>query len=141
VGDLVSSFTERLRQLREERGLTQIGLGARFRLSHATINRYELGRRKPDQEMQIQLADFFGVSMDYLLGRSDERAAPVISKAERLGRYPELATILARDRGGSPADLAALPEIMRASGFPEDHIKAVMGIIEALRIAREGQGR
>lgn len=62
---------ERLKKLREAKGLNQQGLAMALGLSQSTISFYETGERKPDLEALIQLADFFGVSIDYLIGRSN----------------------------------------------------------------------
>lgn len=64
---------ERLKLLREEKYLTQEELGKAFNITDATINRYEKGLRQPDTETLKKLADFFNVSVDYLLGRTDIR--------------------------------------------------------------------
>jgi transcriptional regulator with XRE-family HTH domain len=62
---------DRLKKLRETKGLNQQGLAMKLGLSQSTISFYETGERKPDLEALIQLADFFGVSIDYLIGRSN----------------------------------------------------------------------
>ncbi len=67
----------RLRELRKEKGLTTTELGEIIGCSNPTITNYERGYRKPDPEMLIKLADFFGVTVDYLLGREDEAPASV----------------------------------------------------------------
>lgn len=64
---------ERLKQLRLEKSLTQIELAKLFNTSHATINRYEKGVNEPDSETINKFADYFNVSTDYLLGRTDDR--------------------------------------------------------------------
>lgn len=64
---------ERLRSLRLDKKLTQAKLGKMFNISHATINRYENGVHEPDTETIDKLAEFFDVTADYLLGRSDYR--------------------------------------------------------------------
>lgn len=69
----MSTFSGRLRALREERGLTQAEFGARLGLSKQAISTYETGGSSPDKDMLGRMADFFGVSTDYLLGRSDVR--------------------------------------------------------------------
>lgn len=66
---------ERLKKLREEKSLTQIELGKVFNISHSTINRYENGLRQPDNETLISMAGFFNVSVDYLLGITNNRNA------------------------------------------------------------------
>ena len=62
-------FGERLRKLREARGLTQIQLGRIVNVSNTTISQYEADRRTPSHPDIIRkLAEFFGTSMDYLCG-------------------------------------------------------------------------
>lgn len=62
---------ERLRQLRKAKKLTMKELGKKFNLAESTISGYENGIRKPDIELVERFASFFGVSTDYLLGRTD----------------------------------------------------------------------
>jgi len=68
----VSDIGLRLKKLREEKKMTQAELGNKIGVSGATINRYEKGFRQPDPEMLSKIADFFDVSVDYLLGRDDD---------------------------------------------------------------------
>lgn len=68
------SFSERLVSLRKERGLTQKQLAAEMNISELAIQHYEAQRRKPAFDFLISLADFFDVSLDYLVGRSDDPA-------------------------------------------------------------------
>ena len=63
----------RLRQLRKEKNLTQIGLQMQTGIEQALISKYEKGERIPPTETLICLADFFDVSVDYLLERTDRR--------------------------------------------------------------------
>ena len=58
----------RLKELREERGLSQGELGKMFGLSVSTISMYENGKREPGFDTVVKFANFFGVSTDYLLG-------------------------------------------------------------------------
>lgn len=63
----------RIRDLRRESGLSQKQLARKFNLSQQTISSYENCSREPDNETLKQLAAFFKVSVDYLLGQSDVR--------------------------------------------------------------------
>ncbi|MBQ6797590.1 MAG: helix-turn-helix transcriptional regulator [Clostridia bacterium] len=63
----------RLRQLRKEKNLTQIGQQMQTGIEQALISKYEKGERIPPTETLICLADFFDVSVDYLLERTDRR--------------------------------------------------------------------
>ncbi len=63
----------RLKLLREARGLNQQGLAAELNVSQAMISKYELGISEPDISMIRKIAEYFGVSSDYLLEISDEK--------------------------------------------------------------------
>lgn len=65
-------FPERLVTLRKYHNLTQKQLAEKLSLSEVGIQNYESGRRKPAFDMLIALADYFNVSLDYLVGRSDD---------------------------------------------------------------------
>jgi transcriptional regulator with XRE-family HTH domain len=69
----MSIFGERLRKLRESIGINQTDFGAKFNLSHNAIGMYERGSREPNMEKIILFADFFGVSIDYLYGRTNDK--------------------------------------------------------------------
>ena len=66
-------FGERVRQLRQEKGMSQKELGQVVGLSHKAISTIEGGQRSTSIEKLILLARFFSVSPDYLLGLSDKR--------------------------------------------------------------------
>ncbi|MDC0763466.1 helix-turn-helix transcriptional regulator [Brevibacillus sp. AG] len=68
----MTSFGMRLRELREGKDLSQEELGAKFGLGKVTISGYELSKRQPTLELIVGFAEFFGVSTDYLLGRSND---------------------------------------------------------------------
>ena len=69
----MSILGDRLRQLREEGGLLQRELAESLDLSRVAITQYEQGRRVPEVDILTKIADFFMVSVDYLLGRTDVR--------------------------------------------------------------------
>lgn len=62
----------RLRELRKARGISQLKLSMDLSVSQNTISRYESGAREADYDMLIKLADYFHVSIDYLLERTDD---------------------------------------------------------------------
>ena len=64
-------FGERLRELRKMAQLTQDELAQKTGLSRSAISMYEVGRREPDFEQADDLAEFFDVSLLYLLGNTD----------------------------------------------------------------------
>ncbi len=61
----------RIKAIRRERGLTQMKLSELTGIDHALISKYESGGRVPPTEALIAFADVFGVSIDYLVGRTD----------------------------------------------------------------------
>jgi len=63
----------RIKQLRQEKGLTQSQLGSCFNLAESTISLYESEKRSPDYDILRKFALFFDVSVDYLLGFANER--------------------------------------------------------------------
>ena len=65
------SFSERLKELRKAKGLSQKSLGEAVGLSKRGIQNYELEANKPTSDIITKLADYFDVSTDYLLGCSD----------------------------------------------------------------------
>lgn len=67
-------FAQRLRELREEKQITQKSLAEILGLSsRSTIANYEQNDREPDYETLIKIAKYFEVSLDYLLGQTDKR--------------------------------------------------------------------
>lgn len=59
----------RLREIRKSKRLTQAQVAEGVNCSTPTYSRYENGKRQPPLDMILRLADFFGVSLDYLFGR------------------------------------------------------------------------
>ena len=61
----------RLRELRKKRKISQLKLALDLNMNQNTISRYETMEREADYETLIKLADYFGVTIDYLLGREE----------------------------------------------------------------------
>ncbi len=68
----------RLKDLREERKLNMRQAAKALEIPYTTYISYEKGEREPNSEMLINLADFFNCSIDYLIGRSNERIDEVV---------------------------------------------------------------
>lgn len=68
-----SKFSKRLKELRIEKGLSQMGLCKALdnKITYAAISYWEQEKRSPSLDCCIILADFFGVTLDYLAGRED----------------------------------------------------------------------
>ncbi len=94
----------RLRGLRKGKDLNQTQIAAVLRISQRGYSKYETGENKIPPEVLLRLADFYGVSVDYLLGRDETPAAqPPRGGAGRL----QLAA-LRREHGMTQAQVAAM---------------------------------
>ena len=67
----MANFAERLKYLRSKNGITQDSLGKVIGVTPDSISVYEKGRNYPEARKLITLAEHFGVSIDYLVGRTD----------------------------------------------------------------------
>ena len=84
---MLLTFGARLKQLRLESNLTQAELADKLSLGESTISFYESSKREPDYETLQRFADFFLVSVDYILGRTNVRKQPEILAAHRSDGY------------------------------------------------------
>ena len=80
----MATIAERIKGLRKKAGLTQQELGDRFGVAKSTICQYENGNSTPNDDIKIAMANYFNVSMDYLMGKTDvpgfdSRTPPVIA--------------------------------------------------------------
>ncbi len=67
----MANFAERIKELRLARGMSQDALGKVVGVKKFSISGYENGKNFPEVPGLMGLADYFGVSTDYLLGRTD----------------------------------------------------------------------
>ena len=61
----------RIKELRKAKNITQLKMAMDLNMSQNTISRYENGEREPGLKELVQIADYFDVSVDYLLGRTE----------------------------------------------------------------------
>lgn len=117
-------FAQRLKQLREEKGLSQRELARQINIAHSTLGMYEIGEREPDFDTVSRLAAFFNTSVDYLLGRTDDpRPIDDISRipgAFPVGKSVKL-PVLGVIRAGAP--ILAVENIIGWEEVPEEDIK------------------
>jgi len=70
----MATFKDRFKELRTEKGLGQKQIGNLLGYSESTISLYESGSREPKKILDlIKIADYFDVTLDYLLGRTNEK--------------------------------------------------------------------
>ena len=72
---MIEIFGDRLRELREEKNMDQIDLAEEVGIGNTVLSNYELSKREPDFENLVILCDYFQVTADYLLGRTDKPGA------------------------------------------------------------------
>lgn len=71
-------LTKRLKSLRESKQLTQQELADKLNLSRVRYNNYETGKRSPDYDTLQVIANFYDVSIDYLLGNTDNPNSEIV---------------------------------------------------------------
>ncbi|OVE67973.1 transcriptional regulator [Clostridium diolis] len=64
---------ERLKNLRLEKGISQKDLAHHFNIARSTLSQYESNQRTPSDEIKVKLSEYFNVSLDYLLGKTNVR--------------------------------------------------------------------
>ncbi|RZI50274.1 helix-turn-helix transcriptional regulator [Aeribacillus composti] len=89
------NYGDRLKKLRESKRLSQQQLADKLNINRSTYARYELGQTQPDFETLEKLADFFEVSIDYLLGRTDDPS----------NKYSDYPTLIKEDEKDIAKDL------------------------------------
>lgn len=80
----MSTLSNRLKELRKENKLTQSDLGKILGVGKTTISMYENGNSTPNDEIKLKIAEYFDVSLDYLLCKSDVRNHNSIDSKEKI---------------------------------------------------------
>lgn len=112
---------EILRVLRDEKGLTLKQMGEILGVSHMTYQRYEKNDTDVSTDMLVKLSDFYGVSADYLLGRTDIKAMAGTSPAEQLDVTAAEQEIIRRyTEFPEEVRLLLLETIRKLVGLPDD---------------------
>ena len=117
----------RLKEIRKEKNISQEELAQTFKITQQAISAYENGSRDPDSEMLVKLADYFNVSTDYLLGRTDiKKPADLIQDA--IKDDPELGAFW--DEMKERESLQLL--FKQAKKLDDKDIKQIIRIIKAI---------
>lgn len=129
------SFGKRLKQLREEKGITQEELGKIVNLSKANISKYEKNNIEANNDTLTMFADFFNVSVDYLLCRTNDRntniSADKISESvdddpdlsqfwDSLKEREDLKLLFKQTKDLAPNDIKKIIRIIKAIEDEED---------------------
>ncbi|MFC9321569.1 helix-turn-helix domain-containing protein [Bacillus subtilis] len=115
-------FNETLKKLRREKNLSQKELGNKLGLAESTIGMYEQGKRQPDYETLLKIADFFEVTLDFLLGN------PKDAVKEKEAAY-------------SISDTDLQIAFKDASDFSEEARRQAIDFIEYLKEKEKAKGR
>lgn len=118
-------FAERLKKERNKKDISQKELSKIIGVSQQTVGSWEVGRTQPDHGAVLELAEYFGVSSDYLLGRVNERTSLV---DEALKDDPELQAFW--DTMKEREDLQLM--FKKSKALSPDAIKQIIGIIKLI---------
>ena len=88
-----SIFALRLRMLRRNAHMTQADIAERLNIHRTTYTKYETDQARPDQKCLVQLSDLFRVSVDYILGKTEEPALPESALNNAVGDPREMAML------------------------------------------------
>lgn len=117
------SFPIRLKKLREEKNIRQEDLATILNISRQAISNYEQGTRLPkDEKILFLIADYFNVSIDYLLGR-DLQPSNLNQLNDKKGIYLPRRSVL----------LEKLEKV--ASDLSEELLEQIISLIEAIKNA------
>lgn len=85
----------RIRELRNNKGITQTELGKILSVQKAAVSKYELGLTTPSPEISKKMSEYFNVSIDYLLGNDRQTASPPAEKMPKdMKKYLEQSEVI-----------------------------------------------
>lgn len=115
----------RIKELRKAKKLTQVQLCKILNVAQPTLSGYENETSEPDFATFQKFADFFGVSVDYLLGREEIKNPPNVYDVDGLVSFPEIGTICAGFNGTLnetlTGEIVDIPLSMISGGHKEDY--------------------
>ena len=123
----MENFAQRVRQLRKESGKTQTQMAAVFEISARQYQNYEGGGHYPDVPGLMKMADYFGVTVGYLMGTEEEEPNatdkennPIVldddalELLEELKERPEMRTLFSVSRKATKEDILKAVKIIEA---------------------------
>ena len=119
------SFSIRLKRLREEKNIRQEDLATILNISRQAISNYEQGTRIPkDEKILILIADYFNVTIDYLLGRDLYKTPYLNCLNDKKETYRHTKAVLLEMLQNEAAELS------------EDLIESLLNLIQAMKMNR-----
>ena len=117
------TIAQRIESLRTQKGLSRPALSAALGLPRMTVEKFETGRQTPNQEQQEKIAKYFGVSVFYLRGESDDATdmvswlnGDVPNEPAAPAPKPLAKTVVAQSSGGSE-DGAVFSALLKSKSF------------------------
>lgn len=92
--DTLSTFANRFKKLREERGLSQSDLAKELNISRGSVSFYENGSRSPDIKVLADICNYFHVTSDYMIGLSDNKTIESSNIGVEIGLTDEAINVL-----------------------------------------------
>lgn len=108
-GGVGTMFQTRLKELREAAGYkSQQSFADAFGVAQSTVGNWEAGKREPNYDTTMRLAHFFGISLDYLLGRTDEKETLTQEGERKVEKQDLMAAFWGGDKDLSQDDMNAM---------------------------------
>lgn len=121
---MVFSLGNNIRKLREKNNLSQKELAKILNIANSTLSQYESGDRVPSDDIKIKMADYFNVSLDYLLGRSSSPGSSISPSSEMAALeedFPEGVSVLYRaNEKLTPEQKEVMLRMIRATFFDDE---------------------
>lgn len=116
-------FPERLKQLRESKGLSQEEMGKYLGITRQAYGKYEKGTSEPDHKTLVKLSKYFSVTTDFLLGKSDTPSLTEKDERDIAKRMKKLREDLTKGDGlsfhGEPLSEEAIESLLEAIEYAE----------------------
>ena len=119
-----SHFSEQVKKLRKSRNLSQYSMAKKFNISQGTVAAWEAGTREPSLEKINSLCEGFGVTADYLLGRTDNPLTTVSENTPYLEVTPFEREFLDRYRHASEGEQVSACRVLGAEHPAETRLRA-----------------
>ena len=121
----MNGFAEIFKYLRLREDLTQKEMADRLGIAKSTVSMYENGNREPDFELLEQIADYFNVDMNFLLGKDKDERYFLDTKTTQIAQEifdnEELKLLFDAAKDSSPEDLKAVHDMLLALKRKENH--------------------
>ena len=117
----------RLEQLRKQQGLSQASVADFLKITQQAYSNYEKGKREPDYDMLVKISDFYGVSTDWLLNKTDDPRPPDKKNDIPKEKLDMLKNVSYAYHGGEDKELT------------EKDVDDIINILEITRNLRKGR--